>query len=139
MTRPLPPGEPVIDAPLNTRLHAVSEVRMEIADYAVPQTLAFWREVFELLPWPLDRNPPGAVGIGPTRRGLLLTLAHDPRPDPRRRRIVLVVDSLEVLAQRLASGAMSFERTRGVFATDDAIVVLDPTGNRIEIRQFRSI
>lgn len=131
--------EPSADEPLKTWVHAVSEVRAPIADTRVPETITFYREVFEFEPWPPPRQPPGALGLGPPRRGLLLPIAHDPRPDPVRRRIVLVVSSLAVLVQRLLLREIPFERARGVFASDDALTLQDPTGNRVEVRQFRAL
>lgn len=133
------PADQTPDAPLKTWVHAVSEVRTPIADTRVEETVAFFRDIFEFESWPAELQPPGALGVGPRRRGLLLPIVHDPRPDPKRRRIVLVVNSLAVLVQRLTLREIPFERAHGIFASDDAITVQDPTGNRIEVRQFRAV
>jgi hypothetical protein len=52
-----------------------------------------------------------------------------------RRRLTLVVDSLDRLESRLHSAEWPFERVRGLGVTDRSVLVNDPIGHRVELRQ----
>jgi hypothetical protein len=120
-------------------VHCVREVRLGVLAHATNEGLHFYVDVIGLQPWRTPRVVPGAFGVGNPRRGLLLQVRHDPEVDEVRRRLTLVVASLDELERRLVEIAWPFERVRGIVGSDDRIDLNDPAGHRIEIRQSRPI
>ena len=117
------------------RLEAVREVRVESAPERQAESLRFYGDVLGLTRWPARLEPPGCVGFGPVRRGLVLEMRHDPAVDPNKRRLSLTVASLDLFARQLELAGATFERTIGFWPSESAIVVSDPVGHRIEVRE----
>lgn len=120
-------------------VHCVREVRLGVPAHATAESLRFYMDVIGLRPWREPRSVPGAFGVGNPRRGLLLQVRHDPEVDDVRRRMTLVVASLDELEKRLDEIEWPFERMRGFGYSDRRIVVNDPAGHRIEIRQSQAL
>ncbi|MFN0137101.1 MAG: hypothetical protein ACKVS9_13405 [Phycisphaerae bacterium] len=117
------------------RVEAVREVRIEIAPERVHEMLRFYETVLGLTRWPERLEPPGCVGIGSTRGGIVFVMRHDPEVDPNRRRLTATVASLEQMGKYLEQQAIAYERSRGFWYADNSIAVFDPLGYRIEIRE----
>lgn len=122
-----------------TFVHGIREIRVGVAAERRTAVLAFYSEVLGLAAWPAARQIPGGIGVGPERRGLFFQDRHDPAVDSFRRRLVLVVSSLDAVAERLKEREWSFVRRRGLSATDEWIMVCDPTGHRLELRQLQPL
>ena len=120
-------------------LHAVREVRLGMAAHRRAETLDFYADLCGLPFWPKKQQLPGCIGLGNPRKGLLLECQHDPIVDDVRRRLTLTVPNLDVLAKRLDEQDWEYERIRGIGVSDNRIYVHDPTGHRIEVRQFRAL
>lgn len=103
------------------------------------EVIGFYTEVLGLRPWPRARQIPGGWGAGDARRGVYFQFRHDPVVDPMRRRCVLSVTSLEELGQRLSECPWPFVRRRGLGPYDESILTNDPTGHRLEVRQFQPL
>lgn len=122
-----------------TVVQCVAEVRLGMPAHAVGPTIRFYTEWLGLRPWADPRIVPGCYGLGHYRRGLLLEMRHDPEVDEVRRRMTLVVASLETIERRLAEAQWPFEHIQGIGPSDDRLVLQDPAGHRIEVRQSRPL
>jgi len=131
---------PILERPSESppALHAIREVRVGMPRERAADYCRFYLDLLGLRAWPRVRQFPGGWGVGPLRRGLFFEHRHDPSIDPSRRRFLLVTSHLEGIQQRLAEAGWLFERLRGFFG-DDCILMADPGGHRIEIRQARPI
>jgi hypothetical protein len=99
----------------------------------------FYVNTIGLVPWPSDHQIPGGWGLGSPQAGLLLQYRHDPEVDSARRRLTLMVDGLAALEERLREQQWPYERVRGFGWTDQYLLVRDPTGHLIELRQSQAI
>ncbi|MGE0479755.1 MAG: hypothetical protein AB7Q17_04710 [Phycisphaerae bacterium] len=124
--------------PLPT-LHSIREVRLGFAAERRALVEHFYTRVLGFGLWPPERQIPGGFGAGDARRGILLQLRHDPPTEPMRRRCTLAVPSLDAAEARLKEHEQAYTRTRGFGISDDALVVTDPTGHRLELRQLRQM
>jgi hypothetical protein len=115
--------------------HSVREIRVPIATERVKHVSGFYAGMLGLRTWPTERQMPGAWGAGDLLRGILFEFRHDPVVDPMRRRFTITVSSLEQLATRLEEAQWPFQWRRGFFWSDQHILLTDPTGHWIEIRQ----
>ncbi len=102
-----------------------------------PRVHFFYEEILGVPPWPLRWRLPGGFGAGDPQRGIFYEYRHDPTIDPMRRRATVVVPSLDEIAARLEEHEWPFERCRGLGAGDECLVVVDPAGHRLEVRESR--
>ncbi|MCP5109641.1 MAG: hypothetical protein GY953_02275 [bacterium] len=56
-----------------------------------------------------------------------------------RRRLVLIVHSLNGVERRLGEQDWPYERRRGLGVTDECILLSDPVGHRLELRQLQPL
>lgn len=120
---------------LETRVHAVREVRVPVPPELLPRIVDFYQTLLELPPWPPADQVPGAWAVGSRRSGVVFVFSHDPVVDPFRRRLVLRVRSLDRAAIRLDEREWPYQRHRGLFFTDQWLELNDPVGHRLELRQ----
>lgn len=99
----------------------------------------FYTQVIGLKPWEQTWQIPGGWGLGDRRRGLFLEYRHDPDVDPMKRRFTVEVAGLEPLRERLAELEWPHERVRGFGWSDQFILVRDPVGHLIEVRQSQPL
>jgi hypothetical protein len=117
----------------------VCEVRVGIPRERLDDIRRFYMETLRLPPWPDERQIPGGWGAGNPRRGLFLEFQHDPVVDPLRRRFTLVVDDLAALEERLAEQEWACQRIRGFGWSDQCVLMHDPAGHLIEVRQTQPL
>lgn len=122
-----------------TEMQAVREVRVGIASHLREESVRFYADLLGLPIWPDRRQLPGCIGLGHPRKGLLLETQHDPQIDDARRRMTLIVPDLAGLAKRLEELEWPYEHVRGFGFADNRIVLHDPSGHRIEVRQFQTL
>lgn len=122
---------------LPARVHSVREVVLPIAFDRQTETEWFYVEVLGLAPWPAACQIPGGWGAGDLRRGAMFQFRHDPSADPLRRRMTLLVDSISELADRLLANRWPFIRRTGLIGCHQALLLADPTGHQLEIREVR--
>jgi len=99
----------------------------------------FYADLLGLPIWPMGRQIPGGAGLGDPVAGLYLQFRHDPEIDPVRRRFTLVVDSLDALEKRLQEVEKRYRRYRGFGWTDQYILLHDPAGHLVEVRQMQAL
>lgn len=121
--------------PRPTAVECIREVRVGVPRELIDDLLRFYYEILDLPPWPARAQIPGGLGLGDPLAGLYLQFRHDPEIDPVRRRFTLVADSLSELEKRLQTVRHPYQRYRGFGWTDQFILLSDPAGHLIEIRQ----
>ncbi|MGD8451714.1 MAG: hypothetical protein PVJ57_07840 [Phycisphaerae bacterium] len=131
---PLAPHEELF-----AEVHCVTEVRVPVPHEQREALTHFYAELLSLAPWPAAEQIPGGIGFGDPRCGLYLQYRHDPVIDPMRRRLTLTVTSLDTAARRLEEREWPFARYRGFSFTDQWILVNDPAGHLIELRQLQNL
>ena len=99
----------------------------------------FYRGVLGLRPWPPACQISGGWGVGQARCGVRVEFRHDPRVEPMRRRLALTVHGLDAVAKRLGELNWPFVRRRGLGYSDRCILVADPVGHLVELRQSRPL
>lgn len=118
-------------------VHAVREVRVPVPGERLECIQHFYLGLIGLPAWPDHRQIPGGWGAGTARQSVLFCFAHDAVLDPYRPRLFLTVSSLPGLEARLSSSEVPYTRQRGLFRSDDRLLVSDPAGHLVEIRQQR--
>ncbi len=125
--------------PRPTEVLCVREVRAEMPAERVAQVRDFYTRLLRLEPWPDGAQIPGCLGLGSQQRGLLLQVRHDPIIDPVRIRVRLLVDGLDELRQRLDQQPWPYEFLHGLGWTERRMLLHDPAGNLIEVRESLAI
>ena len=120
-------------------IHCVREARVGIPIERRVEISVFYRGTLGLRPWPQDQQIPGGWGAGDLRRGVYFQYRHDPHVDPMRRRLVLIVHELDAVEERLRERDWPYARRRGLCYTDQCILVNDPVGHRLELRQLQPL
>lgn len=120
----------------NPHIHAIADVRIECPPEAEDRLRWFYADVLGLRP-----AVPGDDAAGPAfaAHGLVLRIEvrPDARPSPVRRRLVVQIDSLVDAEQRLRDMGLGSELLRGMGIGDRRLVVLDPAGNRVELKEVQ--
>lgn len=117
----------------------VREVRVGIPAERLGEIQGFYTLALGLESWPEEMQIPGGWGLGDPQCGLYLQLEHDPQIDPMRRRLMVTVPSLAALEERLIEREWRYERVHGLGWSDQHILVHDPAGNLIEVRQSQPL
>ena len=113
----------------------VREVRVEVAYERLAEVQRFYTDLLGLRPWPDSQQIPGGWGAGHLQRGLYLQYRHDPTVDPLRHRFTLVVPALKAIIERLEEHDWPFLHYRGLSGIDQWLLITDPVGHLIEVRQ----
>lgn len=122
-----------------TGVLCVREVRVGVPGERLDEIRHFYTLLLGLAPWPAYLQMPGGWGVGNPRHGLYLQFRHDPEVDPMRRRFTLRADSLAALEERLLNWQWPYERVRGFGWSDQYILLQDPAGHLIEVRQTQPL
>lgn len=125
--------------PRPTAVECIREVRVGIPRELIDDLLCFYTDLLGIPLWPPSAQIPGGLGLGDPIAGLYLQFRHDPEIDSVRRRFTLVVDSLLELEKRLQAARHPYQRYRGFGWTDQFILLSDPAGHLIVIRQSQML
>jgi len=118
-----------------SRIQAIDHVHLE-APPGISQALTwFYAEVAELDFLGGDAAGATRLCFRSERIELRIRITADPWIDSIGCRAVIQVPSLEATVKRLEEGKVSYERLTGIAWTDRRVGVLDPAGNRIELKQ----
>ncbi len=132
---------PILTKPADhpATVQCVSELRVGIPRERLADIVRFYAELVGLNPWPAEQQIPGGWGAGEPRRGAYFQFRHDAAIDPMRRRLIVIVPALEVAAARLSERDYPFLHQHGLAYADQCILVSDPVGHLVEIRQSHAI
>jgi hypothetical protein len=125
--------------PQPTAVECIREVRAGVPRERLDDVLHFYAEILGMPIWPARWQIPGGAGLGSPIAGLYLQFRHDPEIDPVRRRFTLVADSLDTLEKRLQELEWRYRRYRGFGWSDQYILLRDPAGHLVEVRQSRTM
>ena len=118
-----------------SRIQAVDHVNIEAPPEVAQELRWFYGELAEL-----DEIPsvPGAETLLRFRSGDLevrVRLVSDPDVDPMDQRLAIAISSLFGAKQLLEERHIAWEEFRGFGWTDRRLALLDPGGNRVELKQ----
>lgn len=116
---------------------AVRELRIDIPHDLRERVRMFYVQLIGLPEWPPARQIPGGWCAGRPRRGVYFVYRHDVRADPLRRRMTIDVPCLDSVELRLREAAYPHLRERGLGLSDQRILVNDPAGYLVEVRELR--
>lgn len=120
-------------------VHAVHELRVGIPLERRSQVRDFYTRVIGLPEWPAECRIPGGWCAGRPRRGIYFVYRHDAEVDAVRRRFTILVPSLDETEEKLREMECGFQRLRGLGYCEQRILVSDPAGHLIELRQCRPL
>jgi len=118
-----------------SRIQAVDHVNIEAPPEAAEEIRWFYGELAELDEIP---SAPGAETLLRFRSADLEVRVHlvsDPCVDPMEQRLVIAIPSLFSAKQLLDERHIVWQEFRGLGWTDRRLALLDPGGNRIELKQ----
>jgi hypothetical protein len=116
------------------RIEAVDRVVLEASPHCRDALRAFYGELVGLEE--LDCDPPDAgLRFGARRLDLYIRFVDSPEVDALSPRLVIGVGALTRMESELNERSMKFRRRRGLSWTDRRLVLLDPAGHRIELKQ----
>ncbi len=120
-------------------VHSVREVRVGIPIERRRQVRDFYADVIGLPEWPAHQRLPGGWCAGRPRRGIYFAYRHDADVDVMWRRITILVSSLDAVEGKLRERECEFARFRGLSHCEQHILVSDPIGHLIELRQCQPL
>lgn len=121
------------------QIQAVREVRLGMPLERGDEMRDFYTRLIGLCEWPPPRQIPGGWGAGHPRRGAYFIFRHDAQVDPLRRRVAIHVPSLESVQERLRQAGRDFVVERGLGRSDSRVLVADPVGHLVELRQLQPL
>lgn len=117
-----------------SQIIAIDAVEMEARPEARERLIWFYGEVVGLL-FVEDPSDPDLLRFGSHRLELRVRLRDRPRSDEVRRRALVSVRSLDDTAGVLEKEGIALQRLSGLTWTDRRISLVDPGGNRVELKQ----
>ena len=119
---------------------AIDDVEMEASSDCEPRLRWFYGEFINLETLP-ERTDPGGVRVlrfKSERIELHISLMDSPAIDSVECRGRFLVPSVHDAVEMLQEHSYPFRLVRGLSFTDLSIDLLDPAGNRVEVRRFWS-
>ena len=118
-----------------SRIQAIEHVTLEAPPGLNDELRWFYTEVAELEEAPqaeLDGSP---LRFRSARIELRVNIREDPLTDSIGCRATILVPSLKESVERLEERNVGCQRLSGIVYTDRRVAVLDPAGNRVELKQ----
>ena len=117
-----------------SQIIAIDRVRLEGPVAARDRLIWFYRDLVELV-FVEDTLNSSALRFRSARLELYIDLSDRPKVDPHRRRALLSVRSLEATAAVLDEEGVAYQPLSGWGWSDRRLSLLDPGGNRVELKQ----
>ena len=118
-----------------SRIQAVDHVNIE-SPCGLDEALRwFYTEIAELQEQPLDAGLCPGICFRSVRIELRIRYSDEPQIESVDCRVILGVNSVDEASERLTERKTPFQRLSGLSMSDRRIQVLDPAGNRVELRQ----
>ncbi len=118
-----------------SRIQAIEHITIEAPKGAEEEMVWFYTEVGRLDWCEVDDVTDAQLCFKSARLQLRVRLVERPEVDPLVRRLNLRVPSLEEAAELLEDHKAAYHYLSGLSYTDRRLVVHDPAGHRLEIRQ----
>ncbi len=118
-------------------VQAVREVRVEAPLEKLDAVRDFYLGAIGLRETPPRSQVPGGWRAGSARSGVYFVFCHDVRAEPMRRRLTVEVPDLDDVGERLAEAERPYRLERGWSRGERRILVVDPVGHLVEVRQCR--
>ena len=119
----------------HSRIQAVDHVNIE-SPFGLDDKLRwFYGEVAELEERPPDAKMGAGICFRSERIELRIRFSPEPRIESVECRVLVGVSSIDEAAERLVERKTPFQPLSGLAGSDRRIQVLDPAGNRVELRQ----
>jgi len=115
-----------------SQINALERITLEAAPAVADDLVRFYRDVIAL---DLVVQAPDHLCFRSAQVSLMIVLRGTPTVEPTRRRATLSVRSLSAAAERLEEARLVFTRVSGLSWTDRRLSLLDPAGNRVELKQ----
>ena len=119
----------------SNRILAIDHVRLEARPGIEEALRWFYGEIGGLEPVPPDPDSVGRLCFKSGRLELSINLVAQPRIEPVATRVTILVPSLDEAAAMLDEHLLRYQRISGIMFTDRRLAVLDPAGNRVELKQ----
>ncbi len=119
----------------HSRIQAVDHVNLESPRGLDDELRWFYGEIAELEEWPLDARMGPGICFRSERIELRIRFSPEPRIESVECRVMVGIPSIDEAAERLSELKTPFQRLSGLAVSDRRIQVLDPAGNRVELRQ----
>lgn len=117
------------------RLQAIDHVCLS-APFGIEQELiAFYTEVGELEWLPRRQPDDGCLRFKSSLIELRIELCECPVIDKNARRLTLVVTCLTTVEEMLTERKQKYDRVSGLAFTDRRMILRDPAGHRVELKQ----
>ena len=118
-----------------SRIVAVGDVELEADPGAEPHLIAFYRDAVALELVGASVSDGSWLRFRSGRIELRYTIIPAPRLSPLCCRLVVAVRLLRQAREMLDERHIGYERIHGLSYTDRRLSLLDPAGNRIELKQ----
>ncbi|MHC4608971.1 MAG: VOC family protein [Planctomycetota bacterium] len=116
-----------------SQINALERILLEAPQGVEDQLVWFYRDLVELRL--SERSPGESLCFRSARVELRIALKAAPRLDPAHRRAVISVRSLAQTVETLTERRIAFSRLSGLTWTDRRLSLVDPGGNRVELKQ----
>ena len=117
-----------------SQINAINRVAMEAPAGVEEELRWFYGDLVGL-----ERVSPGQdageLGFRSAQVELRIAIKPEPRIEPNRRRALISVGSLRWVTEQLDGRGLAYIRLSGLNRTDRRISLLDPAGNRVELKQ----
>lgn len=117
-----------------SQINALERIVLEAPEGVDRELAWFYGDLVGLTPVSADVGA-GVLEFRSARVELRIEIRSDPRIEPRRRRALISVGSLEWVIQELAERRVAYTRISGLDWADRRVSLLDPAGNRVELKQ----
>lgn len=118
----------------HSRIQAVDHVNVESPRGLDDELRWFYGEIAELEERPADATMGPGICFRSERIELRIRFSPEPRIESVDCRVIVGVSSIDEAADRLSERKTPFQRLSGLAGSDRRIQVLDPAGNRVELR-----
>ena len=117
-----------------SQINAIDRIAMEAPVGVEDELCWFYGDLVGLERVSLDQSA-NELGFRSARIELRIEIKPEPRIEPTRRRALISVGSLVWVIEQLDGRGLAYVRLSGLNRTDRRVSLLDPAGNRVELKQ----
>jgi hypothetical protein len=117
------------------RLEAIADVHLESPPHRRERIRRFYSRLIGLAERPREADVPEDLCFASELLRLRVRVTADALPSPNRRRALIRVPSLPMLMEALSEQGFTYQIQRGLSFFDRRLLVLDPAGNLVELKE----